>query len=540
MKNYRAILYLFLLTHFFCCTIQAQWQWSIPVTKIISPETKQNPQAFLWIPENCKQLKAVVIGQHNMSEEGILEHPKFRKEMAKLGIGAIWVSPGFDMPFDFTKGAGQVFESIMTDLAQTSGYSELAYIPVIPIGHSAYATFPWNFAAWNPSRTLAILSIHGDAPQTNLTGYGNANIAWNTKNIDGIPGLMVEGEYEWWEARVAPALQYKIQNPNAAISFLCDAGHGHFDVSDELIDYLSLFIKKAIKYRFPATTKAGRPIELLAINPELGWLKERWKKDTNPSYPSASFKKYKGDKKVAFWYFDKEIATVTEKYYAKSRGKKDQYIGFTQDGKLLSFNPKSHARIQAPFTPDSDGLTFHINPVFTDTLRTKISNDHATGKITINRICGPVEKVNDTTFTVRFYRMGIDNPKRTGDIWLIGQHPGDGEYKSSVQQFNMRIPIENTEGMEQKLTLEPIPNVLLETRSLPLKASSNSGLPVYFYVKEGPAIITNSELIITGIPPKTKFPVKITVVAWQYGRATEPKIKTATPIEQSFYILNNK
>jgi hypothetical protein len=65
-------------------------------------------------------------------------------------------------------------------------------------------------------------------------------------------------------------------------------------------------------------------------------------------------------------------------------------------------------------------------------------------------------------------------------------------------------------------------------------------LPVYFYVKEGPAIITNSELIITGIPPKTKFPVKITVVAWQYGRATEPKIKTATPIEQSFYILNNK
>ena len=27
-----------------------------------------------------------------------------------------------------------------------------------------------------------------------------------------------------------------------------------------------------------------------------------------------------------------------------------------------------------------------------------------------------VAKVNDTTFTVRFYRMGMDNPKRTGDI----------------------------------------------------------------------------------------------------------------------------
>ena len=39
------------------------------------------------------------------------------------------------------------------------------------------ATFPWNFAAWNPERTLAIISYHGDAPRTNLTGYGGA--IWN-------------------------------------------------------------------------------------------------------------------------------------------------------------------------------------------------------------------------------------------------------------------------------------------------------------------------------------------------------------------------
>ena len=30
-----------------------------------------------------------------------------------------------------------------------------------------------------------------------------------------------------------------------------------------------------------------------------------------------------------------------------------------------------------------------------------------------------VEVVNDTTFTVRFYRMGLDNPKRTGGICLM-------------------------------------------------------------------------------------------------------------------------
>ncbi|MCS3161951.1 hypothetical protein NXX71_14925 [Bacteroides faecis] len=40
--------------------------------------------------------------------------------------------------------------------------------------------------------------------------------------------------------------------------------------------------------------------------------------------------------------------------------------------------------------------------------------------------------------------------------------------------------------------------------------------------------------MFTRIPPRTKFPVKITVVAWQYGRSTEPKVQTAEAVEQSF------
>lgn len=73
---------------------------------------------------------------------------------------------------------------------QTSGYDELKVVPIVPVGHSAMATFPWNFAAWNPERALAVISYHGDAPRTNLTGYGGANLEWGrTRNIDGIPGL---------------------------------------------------------------------------------------------------------------------------------------------------------------------------------------------------------------------------------------------------------------------------------------------------------------------------------------------------------------
>lgn len=28
----------------------AEWQWSVPVSKVIAPETGGHPQAFLWIP----------------------------------------------------------------------------------------------------------------------------------------------------------------------------------------------------------------------------------------------------------------------------------------------------------------------------------------------------------------------------------------------------------------------------------------------------------------------------------------------------------
>ncbi|MDP2114543.1 MAG: hypothetical protein Q8K69_10855, partial [Bacteroidota bacterium] len=109
-------------------------------------------------------------------------------------------------------------------------------------------------------------------------------------------------------------------------------------------------------------------------------------------------------------------------------------------------------------------------------------------------------------------------------------------YKSSVQQFTMRIPLRNEEGLEQQITFAPISDVKNGTETLPLIASASSGLPVYFYVQEGSAEVKDGKLVFTWIPPRTKFPVKVTVVAWQYGRSAEPKIKTAEPVVQSFWI----
>ncbi len=286
----------------------------------------------------------------------------------------------------------------------------------------------------------------------------------------------------------------------------------------------------------PAEVPLTTPIPLKKLNPQNSWLAERWFPDQKKRAKPALFSNYKGDPHDAFWYFDKEMAEATEAYYVCERGKKEQYIGFIQKGELLSFNENLHARTTGIFEPETDGLTFHLKAAFTDTLRSRLTNDHAAGTPVIDRICGPVVKVNDSTFTVRFYRMGLNNPKRTGDIWLLAHHPGDKNYKSTVQQYNLRIPFKQENGDEQTISFGVIPDQVEGVKALALTASSSSGLPVYFYVKEGPAEVKNGRLVFSKIPPRSKFPAKVTVVAWQYGNSNPPEVQTALPVEQSFFV----
>lgn len=514
----------------------AEWQWSVSLRGYVSDETKDHPSAFLWIPEDCEQVKAIVFSQQNMCEETIFAHPKFRKAMAELGFAIVWVAPGIDYQWDVTKGSQDVFNKMLEDLAEISGYVEIRHAPLVPLGHSAMATFPWNFAAWNPERTLAVVSYKGDAPRTNLTGYGKENLEWGrTRNIDGIPGLMIEGEYEWWEARVNPALAFRMMYPESCVSFLYDRGQGHFDVSDKVVDYMILFLQKAAKYRLPDNQPLDSPTELITIDPTEGWLGSRWITDVKRE-KAAPFSIYKGNKHDAFWYFDQEMAEVTENYYKEALGKEMRYIGFEIDGKWLPFDKSSHGQYQA--TPVlGDDLTFTISAAFTDSLHSQRLSIPSKDNIRIHKINGPVKQLNDTTFMVDFYRMGMNSPRRTGDIWLFAQAEEDNRYKSIVQQLNIRIPYPLMTGERQYILFPGLSDVDYGTKEITLNATSDKDLAIFYYIKEGPVKIEGDRLVFITAPPRSKFPVKVTVVAWQYG--VNGKIQSAQPVERSFYIVKN-
>lgn len=511
-----------------------EYQWSVAVKGFVSDDTKSNPTAFLWIPEDCQQVKAIVFSQQNMCEETIFENARFRKTMSDLGFAIVWVAPGIDQKWNTASGCQEVFDTMLEDFADVSGYTEIKYAPIVPLGHSAMATFPWNFAAWNPERTLAIVSYKGDAPRTNLTGYGRENLEWGrTRNIDGIPGLMIEGEYEWWEARVNPGLAFRMMYPESCVSFLCDRGHGHFDVSDKVVDYITLFLRKATQYRLPENQPLEGSVKLTKINPQDGWLAGRWIANVKREKASP-FLRYKGNEHDAFWYFDQEMAEATESYYKEPSGKEMRYISFTMDGKLLPFAAASHAQYIVSPKLQKD-FTFNIAAVFTDSShRQMVANASANRKIQITKINGPVKQVNDTTFIVDFYRMGMNNPRRTGDIWLFAHAEEDNRFKNVVQQINIRIPYPLNGGERQYILFPGLSDVRYGTEQVKLNATSDKGLDVYYYIKEGPAKIEGNKLIFTKLPPRTKFPVKVTVVAWQYG--VKDSVQSASPVERSFYV----
>ena len=94
---------------FLSFTLVAQtgiWQWSVPVHNFSTHPKNPESRAYLWIPSQCEQVKAILVAQHNMEEISILEDEVFRQRMVlkygyvllsitdlilRMGHGKLWM-----------------------------------------------------------------------------------------------------------------------------------------------------------------------------------------------------------------------------------------------------------------------------------------------------------------------------------------------------------------------------------------------------------------------------------------------------------------
>jgi hypothetical protein len=534
--------FIIILLIFSLIELKAQeWQWSIPVTGI----RKNNPRAWLWIPPGCKQVKGVVVAQHNMEEVSILEDVVFREKMAALNFAEIWVSPPFDHLFRFNEGAGDMFDTMLLHLATVSGYRELIYAPVVPMGHSAAASWPYYFAAWKPERTLAAVSVSGQWPY-----FRDATFApdiWDDRNIDFVPCLETMGEYEAADTWSHEGVKERAAHPHLPLSMLACPAEGHFASTAEKAAYIAFYIGKAVQYRMPAGDNGKGYPQLKRVDPtRTGWLADRWRKNAAPRWPAAAVGEYTGNPAEAFWFFDEETAQATVAYSARFSGKEPQLAGFVQQG-VVAPQRNTHQQVDLQFIPESDGISFSVGTVFMDTvpagsprptawtdLPVGAPLNHATAPgIKVQVICGPAVATGANHFTLQF-RPGMLPDTGRYDIWLAAVHPGDTAFKPVVQQARMVVPAILTGGLPQRICFDSLPDIPFSKKEFQLKARSDAGVPVHFFVAEGPARIRDSSAYITGIPPRSRLPVKVTIGAWQYG--IRDRINTAVPVYRSFYI----
>ena len=370
---------------------------------------EEGERAYIRLPRGQKEVKAVLYCHQNMTEEVLFRSHDFCRRMDELGVAMAFIQRG-SQNWDISDGCQERFEMIMKKFAEGTEHPEIESAPVIPFGHSAQATFPWNFAAWNPERTLCVISYHGDAPRTNLCGYGRANLEWGrTRNIDRIPGLMIMGEYEWWEARLLPALAFQMMYPDSRISFLCDAGKGHFDLCSQTQEYIALFIEKSLTDPRPAD----------------GCRYSRWFEDGSVT----------ADPHEQFWYHDEEMVALTKDRYAEHHGKKMQYVSAKFNGKMLVYDASKHIKANAV----CEGQEFTVEPVFVDESRNTVSGNHALVRPRVVLVSGPAIQTGEYTFRLDPDYFGKDPNRLWTGITVCIEADGDSFYKPAVQELNIQF-----------------------------------------------------------------------------------------------------
>ena len=148
---------------------------------------------------------------------------------------------------------------------------------------------------------------------------------------------------------------------------------------------------------------------------------------------------------------------------------------------------------------------------------------------------GPFVAVGANRFRMRFDALAPATGAGRGTFLAYSE--GDAEYRYTEQVGMMPKGFAGLiAGKDQTVTFPPINNVKAGADPIELNATSDAGLPVEYYVAHGPAIIEKGKLRLVQIPARAVFPVEVKVVAYQFGRGIEPRVKTAAPVERFLHI----
>lgn len=502
-----------------------------------SDGSKNSATAYLWIPENCNLVKGLLILCSNVPEHRLVGDPELRKVCAERQLAIVWCTPSFmnwaaakpgqkKMSGEYETTA-RFLENLLAGLAKRSGYEEVATVPWLPIGESGHLLMVDALVEARPERCIAGIWLKNNhLPPHNretpaLVIYGTAQ-EWGQDKAD------LRVLWRNVDAGYAQVLRERERRPKWPLSYVIDGWSGHFDCSEQLTSLVCRYIDGAARARLPEGSQ--QPLRTVAL--EQGFVADL-PVPGHEGRPVAPAKE--GD--ALPWYFDRESAVTAQAIANINWHADSQLPGLLNDtGEPLAFDFNGILNPKRPsFEPD--GITFQLHPAMLDVIPTGFIGAgerlaKTSGEPEIEWLCGNAISLGNNRFRIALTRAG-------GPIYLALRKGGTNQVRGVVQPVHLELTaFRNSDGQPQKISFDTIPDVKASDRSIPVHAVSSSGLPVQFYVETGPAIVKDSKLLFTPIPPRARYPIEVTVVAWQWG-TENPKVQTADQIKQKFQILRD-
>lgn len=507
----------------------AVFQYAVPVTTPKKPAT-----ALLWIPPKAEQVRGLLVAGMTLMESALAKDAVIRRACEEEGLAILF----------FTCGLGDVeLPGVLGELADLSGYHELRAAPVMFVGHSAGGPQAKALAIKMADRCFGLVQYRGGVPGGDPPVPPGVPVLMMLGQFDEFGGVLRDesGREAWQGGRDALAA-FRAQDPRNLASLVVEPGAGHFAWSDRNAAYLALFIRKAARARIPDWPRGAQaPVVCKTVDPASGWLSDLAIESPRPSAP-APYGDYAGDTSRAAWHFDREMAEATASYHA-GLGKRDQFIRWSDP----CFVDAGARYFFSEIRWVGDGQTFEVHPLYADRYPLPHPSGgprwadagkpvgHSNAPILVKPVGGPLVAVSANRLRIRHDGLA----PATGGVrsTFMAYSVGDDEYRYTEQVGMLPRGFAGlTRGAPQTITFPPIGNLTARSAPVALRATSDAGLPVEYYVAHGPAIIADGKLSVAELPARATFPITVKVVAYQFGRGVEPLVRTAEPVEQTIRI----
>lgn len=505
------------------------FQFRVPVTV-----EKGEIHAFCWIPPEADQVRGVIVAGMTLMEQHFAKDAQIRAACIDQQLAIVFLTTGLE---------STDLQKVLDDLAEKSGYAELRVAPLFFVGHSAGGPQAKNLAMKYADRCFGLIQYRGGGPFDGAPVPAEIPSLMMVGAFDEFHGTMRNAEgREAWERYTELLAKHRAADESRLVSIVVEPGAGHFAWSDRNAAIASMFIRKSAAGRIPRSwaIDSDAPPAMQKIDAATGWLS-----DVRLKQPvaAAAIDRFTGDRAQASWWFDEEMARAVDAYHANGFGRRDQFIKWN-DPTWIDAGVR-HFFTQLKWI--EDGATLKLSPVYAASFPRPADNGQgprwaqageAVGNsgtpIKVRAVAGPLVAAGDDTLRLEYDALNPAGQPARGTF--IAYSEGNDAFRYTEQIGMLPRGFRGLDGKEQKITFPPIEEAPFDGQPIALHATSDSGLPVQYYVAVGPARVIDGKLHLHERPKRARFPIMIEVVAYQPGSGVEPRFRTTGPTVQTIQL----